>query len=401
VVFSTAVSSEHAELSAARGRGVPVMSRGTMLAQLVRLYSGIAVAGAHGKTTTTSMIAFALERCGLDPTAAIGGRLSAFGSNARLGRGRHIVVEADESDGSFLELSPDIAVITNLDDEHLERYESFGALREAFVQFGQRVPASGCVVACLDDPHVRGLVPRLGRRTRTYGVDASDADVRAADLALSPNSSSCAVECTGRAGSARARLTLAVPGRHNVQNALAALAVGLELGLGLDRLAAVLGEFRGADRRFQVWGTVRGVTVVDDYGHHPTEIAAVLATARLRAPRRLIVVFQPHRYTRTARLLDAFGRVLAGADGVVLTEVYGAGEPPLPGATAEAVARAIRAVRDVPVEIVSSLGAAAAAAARLAGAGDLVVTLGAGSIGGVPSQILDALGRPASTVHEG
>jgi len=204
VVFSTAVSSEHAELSAARGRGVPVMSRGTMLAQLVRLYSGIAVAGAHGKTTTTSMIAFALERCGLDPTAAIGGRLSAFGSNARLGRGRHIVVEADESDGSFLELSPDIAVITNLDDEHLERYESFGALREAFVQFGQRVPASGCVVACLDDPHVRGLVPRLGRRTRTYGVDASDADVRAADLALSPNSSSCAVECTGRAGSARA-----------------------------------------------------------------------------------------------------------------------------------------------------------------------------------------------------
>jgi UDP-N-acetylmuramate--alanine ligase len=303
-----------------------------MLAELMRLRVGIAIAGAHGKTTTTSMIALMLERAGLDPTAVIGGRLSAFGSNARLGQGQYIVVEADESDRSFLRLSPAVAVVTNIDREHMETYGSFDGLVDAFRDFADRVPFYGAVIACLDDAPVRDLLPRLDRRTITYGF-AEDADVRGIDPVTDGWSGGCRVEYRVRGvpnGSGGGELMLAVPGRHNLQNALGAVAVGLELGVPFDRVRHALAEFRGAERRYQTRGEVRGVRVVDDYGHHPTEIAAVLRTGRDGHPFRLVAVFQPHRYTRTRDLFDAFGPALSGADVVVLTGIYAAGDPPCP-----------------------------------------------------------------------
>jgi UDP-N-acetylmuramate--alanine ligase len=367
-----------------------------MLAELMRLRRGIAVAGAHGKTTTTSMIALALERAGLDPTAVIGGRLSAFGSNARLGRGTLMVAEADESDGSFLRLSPAIAVLTNVDHEHLEHYGSFDRLTDAFVEFANKVPFDGAVVLCLDDPGLAALVPRMTRRLLTYGLDRHDAGLRGTNLVLEARGSSC--EVVRNVANARDEtlgpLRLIVPGRHNLSNALAALAVGLELGVPFDRLAAALGEFRGAERRFQWLGEVDDVVVVDDYGHHPTEIAAVFAAARASG-RRLVAVFQPHRYSRTAALLDAFGRVLADADELVLTDIYAASEQPMPGVDVEAVAAAVRRHRAIPVHVVRALDGVPEAVTRLARRGDLIITLGAGSIGSAGERILQHL-RQAS-----
>ena len=343
VVISSAVRPTNPEVAEAARRQIP---RAEMLAELMRLRYAIAVAGAHGKTTTTSMIALVLERAGLDPTAVIGGRLSAFGSNARLGRGELMVVEADESDRSFLKLFPTIAVMTNIDHEHLENYGGFEDLQQAFVDFANKVPFFGAVVACVDDANLAAVLPRMTRRVITYGLASANADVTASDVALGPLSATATVKRRDRRGTARPEpvegravaewplvtlgiLTLAVPGRHNLQNALAAVAVGMELGLSFDRIAAGLKDFRGAERRFEVRGEPNGILVVDDYGHHPTEIAAVLAAART-FNRRIVVVFQPHRFSRTAALLDAFGPALASADHIVLTDIYSAGEDPIP-----------------------------------------------------------------------
>jgi UDP-N-acetylmuramate--alanine ligase len=395
VVYSSAVRPDNPELLEARARQVPVIPRAEMLAELMRLRQGIAVAGAHGKTSTTSMIAIVLERAGLDPTAVIGGRLSAFGSNARLGRGELMVVEADESDRSFLKLSPSIAVMTNIDREHMDAYGSYAELQQAFVDFANKVPFYGAVVASADDVELRAVLPRLTRRVITYGIDAEAAELRARAVALEGFGSHCEVWRRDRSGKTEpvrlGSLALQVPGRHSVSNALAAVAVGLELDVPFARIAAALQEFRGAERRFQHVGTVAGVTVVDDYGHHPTEIAAVLAAARAAKPGRVVLAFQPHRYSRTRDLFDAFAAILAEADELVLTDIYPASEDPLPGVTLDALAAAVNARRATPAHVVADVGEVPAAVAALARPGDLVLTMGAGSIGAVPPRVVAAL----------
>jgi UDP-N-acetylmuramate--alanine ligase len=450
VVVSSAVRPSNPEVQEARARKIPVIPRAEMLAELMRLRYGIAVAGAHGKTTTTSMTALVLERGGLDPTAVIGGRLSAFGSNARLGQGDYMVAEADESDGSFLKLSPTIAVITNVDEEHLDHYQTFDNVLAAFTDFANKVPFYGAVVACADDPRLRGLLPRITRRIVTYGLDSPESVVVGQAATLEAFGSRCTVlrRAQGRADAPHETLGdlhLHVPGRHNLLNALAAVAVGLELGLGFDRIAQALAEFKGAERRFDVLGEVDGVMVVDDYGHHPTEIAAVLAAARAGMSRRLLVAFQPHRYTRTQQLLREFGDVLRTVDELVLTDIYGAGEDPIPGVTVEALVAEITrgsatATGSAPaasasasasvgssstaqtsaaqtsaasasrgsnsagagtgsgsVHIVHAVSDVPVMLAQLARPGDIVITLGAGSIGTVGPRLLQLLrdGEPA------
>ena len=390
VVYSSAVRPDNPEVADAGARRIPVIPRAEMLAELMRLRFGIAVAGAHGKTSTTSMVALVLEQAGLDPTAVIGGRLSAFGSNARLGRGEYMVAEADESDRSFLKLSPSIAVITNIDREHMDAYGSFADLQQAFVDFANKVPFYGAVVACADDAELRAVMPRFTRRVITYGAnaEAGHPDLLAADVELEGFGSRCQVR---RGGAALGELRLAVPGRHSVQNALAAVAVGLELDVPYSKIASALAGFRGAERRFEQRGVVNGITVIDDYGHHPTEIAAVLAAARAAAPSRIIVAFQPHRYTRTRDLMAEFGAALAPADEVVLTGIYAASEEPIAGVTIEALAAAVNQARQTPVHVVPKLDDMAARVADLARPGDLVITLGAGSIGSVGPKVLTAL----------
>ncbi len=398
VVISSAVKPANPEVVEATRRDIPVIPRAEMLAELMRLRYAIAVAGAHGKTTTTSMIALALERAGLDPTAVIGGRLRAFGSNARLGRGELMVAEADESDRSFLKLFPTVAVITNIDYEHLENYGSFDDLRQAFVDFANKVPFFGAVVCCADDAHLAGVTGRMTRRVVTYGMSDA-ADVTATDVVLGPMRVSATVRRRAR-GSADAAKTLAtlgtlelnVPGHHNLLNALATVAVGLELGIPFERMAPGLNEFKGAERRFDVRGEPRGILVVDDYGHHPTEIAAVLAAA-LPLNRRIVIAFQPHRFSRTQALFDAFGPSMAGADAIVLTDIYAAGEEAIAGVTLDALAARVRSQLAVPVEVVPRLADVAPALARLAQPGDVVITLGAGSIASVPDQLLALLDR--------
>jgi UDP-N-acetylmuramate--alanine ligase len=392
VVVSSAIAADNPEVAAARARHVPVIPRAEMLAELMRLRVGIAVAGAHGKTTTTSMVALMLEHAGLDPTAVIGGRLSVFGSNAKLGAGQYMVVEADESDRSFLRLSPAIAIITNIDREHMDAYGSFDRLVDAFRDFADRVPFYGAVVACIDDPAVRELVPAISRRIITYGF-SDDADVRGLEPTGDGRSAGCRVAYRVGGlpgGTGEGRIKIAVPGRHSLQNALAAAAVGLELGLPFGEIEGGLEEFRGAERRYQVRGTKAGVTVVDDYGHHPTEIAAVLRAAREGRPSRLVVVFQPHRYSRTRDLLNDFGPALAHADIVVLTDIYAAGEPAVEGITVDSLAATIQP--HVPrLMIARRLEDVPALVTKEALPGDLVITLGAGSITTVGDRILAAL----------
>jgi UDP-N-acetylmuramate--alanine ligase len=402
VVVSSAIAAANPEVEEARRRRIPVIPRAEMLAELMRLRYGIAIAGAHGKTTTTSMVALVLERAGLDPTAVIGGRLSAFGSNARLGRGDYMVAEADESDRSFLKLSPAIAVITNIDHEHMESYGTWDALQQAFLEFANKVPFYGAVIACADDGPVRALVPKMTRRVITYGFDDSGAQIAAHGMALEAFGSTCRVVQGTHHGRRTdlGTLRLRVPGRHNLLNALAAVAVGLEAGLPFERIASALEQFTGAERRFQRCGEAYGVMVVDDYGHHPTEIAAVIAAARAGLNRRVVVVFQPHRYSRTRDLLDAFGDALSAADEIVLTDIYAAGEAPLPGITIEAVdARVRRGGR--PVHLVKALDEVPAAVATIARPNDLVITLGAGSIGTLPDRILAAIRSERSSTGAG
>ena len=397
VVVTAAARPDNPEIVEARRRSVPVIARADMLAELMRLRrTGIAIGGAHGKTTTTSMVALMLERAGLDPTAVIGGRLSAFGSNARLGQGDVIVAEADESDGSFLKLSPVISVITNVDREHLDHYGTFENALDAFVEFANKVPFDGAVIVGVDDPVLARLLPRMTRRVVTYGTDREDAILLATHVTTGHGQSSCTVVRRAAAGDARAEalgtLTLQVPGRHNLRNALAAVGVGLELGLPFDRIAAGLAAFQGAERRLQVVGERGGVLVVDDYGHHPTEIAAVVAACREAWPRRLLLLFQPHRYTRTAALMQEFAAALARADQVCLLPIYPASEDPLPGVTSEALADAIVERGGKPIHMVDSVAEAPASVAAIARPGDLIVTLGAGSVGSVGPRLLDALG---------
>jgi UDP-N-acetylmuramate--alanine ligase len=398
VVFSSAVGASNPEIVEASRRSIPVIPRAEMLAELMRLRFSIAVAGSHGKTTTTSMIAVVLERAGVDPTAVIGGRLSAFGSNARLGRSEYLVAEADESDRSFLMLWPTIAVLTNIDHEHMESYGSFADLQQAFVEFANKVPFYGSVVACADEPDLAAVLPRVNRRVVTYGLNDGPAEagpsVRGVDVELGAFGGRCVVYRGD--GSNRERLgalQLSIPGRHNLQNALAAVAVADRLGIDFSHVASALADFRGAERRFERRGEAGGVLVVDDYGHHPTEIAAVLAAARATLGRRLVVAFQPHRYTRTHRLMGAFGPALREADEIVLTDIYAASEDAIPGVTIEALAEAVRSGSGRPVRVAKSLDDVIPAILEIARPGDAVITLGAGSIGSLPSRLIEALGQ--------
>ena len=397
VVVSTAVRPDNPEVAAARARRIPVVPRALMLAELMRLRQGIAVAGTHGKTTTTSLVASVLAEAGMDPTFVIGGRLEAAGSNAKLGSGEFIVVEADESDASFLYLQPVLAVVTNIDADHMETYgHDFARLRQAFVEFLQRLPFYGMAIACVDDPHVRAILPILSKPVTTYGL-AEEAQVRA--LHIRPEGAGMRFDVQVSLDGAPARrfeVLLNLPGVHNVQNALAAIAVGLEVGAPEDAVLRALAGFRGVGRRFQRHGEVGlpgggTFTLVDDYGHHPAEMAATVAAARGAYPgRRLVLVFQPHRYTRTRDVFEDFVRVLSSVDALLLTEVYAAGEAPIVAADGRSLARAVRVqgrVEPIFVEDWKALPEAVLAAVR---DGDVVLTMGAGSVGQVPAMILAA-----------
>jgi UDP-N-acetylmuramate--alanine ligase len=392
VVVSSAVRRDNPELVAAGKLAVPVIPRAEMLAEVMRLKVGIAVAGTHGKTTTTSLIAHLLAAAGLDPTVVVGGRVMGSGAaadrtGARLGQGPFLVAEADESDGSFLHLSPVIAVITNIEPEHLDHYGTVDAMENAFAAFANRLPFWGRAVLCIDDPGVQRLLPRIARRRTSYGFSAQ-ADWVAHDVAREGEGSRFAVKRAGEAlGTARVR----IPGRHNVSNSLAALAVAAELEVPFARAAEALASFAGVERRFEHKGTARGVRVVDDYGHHPTEIRATLAAAREQHAGRLVVVFQPHRYTRTRDLFDEFAAAFHDADLLVITEIYAASEPKLPGVEAAALAEAVRQRGHRDVRFVSELDAIAPALAPELREGDLVLTLGAGSITRLGPQLLAAL----------
>ncbi|HZM33243.1 MAG TPA: UDP-N-acetylmuramate--L-alanine ligase [Burkholderiales bacterium] len=390
VVVSSAVQADNPEVVAARERLVPVVPRALMLAELMRLKQGVAIAGTHGKTTTTSLVASVLAEAGLDPTFVIGGRLNAAGSNARLGAGEFIVVEADESDASFLHLQPVIAVVTNIDADHMGTYEhDFGKLKAAFAQFVQNLPFYGAAVLCIDDASVREILPEISKPVLTYGT-APDATVRAEAIEhLQGRMRFRAL----RGKAAPLEVMLNLPGQHNVLNALAAIAVARELGVADGALLKALREFRGVGRRFQNYGPVRcesggTFTLIDDYGHHPAEMAATLEAARGAFPRRRIVLaFQPHRYTRTRDLFEDFVSVLSRADALLLAEVYPAGEAPIVAADGRALARALRVFGKVEPVFVEDIAGMAAAIRRVAEDGDVVLTMGAGSIGGVPAQL--------------
>ena len=393
VVVSTAVAADNPEVAAARERGVPVVPRALMLAELMRLKQGIAVAGTHGKTTTTSLIASVLAEGGLDPTFVIGGRLLSADANARLGKGEFLVAEADESDASFLYLSPVLAVVTNIDADHMETYgHDFGRLKRAFVDFLQRLPFYGVAVVCVDDANVRAILPEVTKPLVTYGMDEG-ADLRAVDVVNLGGRMRFVARAEGQPD---LRVELALAGVHNVRNALAAIAVGRETGVGDSAIAAALADFKGVGRRFQRYGDVHlagggAYTLIDDYGHHPVEMEVTLDAVRASFPgRRLVLAFQPHRYTRTRDLFEDFVRVLSLADVVVLAEVYPAGETPIVAADGRALTRALRVMGRIEPVFVEDIADLPATLRGLARDGDVVLTMGAGSIGGAPQQLVMA-----------
>jgi UDP-N-acetylmuramate--alanine ligase len=391
VVASSAVHGTNPEVIEARVRRIPVIQRAEMLAELMRLKYGIAVAGMHGKTTTTSMIAAVLSGGGLDPTVIVGGRVDALGSNARLGTSQYLVAEADESDRSFLKLSPVLAVVTNLDREHMDCYASMEDVDAAFVEFMDRLPFYGAATACVDNARLRSILPRVRRRVYTYG-ESADADFR---LEMLPKRPDChaTFEVNFR-GLLLGPFALHVPGKHNVLNATAAIAVGIQLGVTPAAIAKGLATFRGVDRRFQVRGNVGGITVVDDYGHHPTELMATLKAAKDCGYQRVHVVFQPHRYTRTRDLMGEFAAAFGDADTVEVLDIYAASEEPIAGVTGEALATEIAAHEDgkgKQVEYAASVGDAVAELVRVAEPGDVVMTLGAGSVSGIAPVLVEAL----------
>ncbi len=392
VVVSSAVPPDNPEVVEAGRRQIPVIPRAEMLAELMRLKFSVAVAGAHGKTTVTSMIAVMLTQAGMDPTAVIGGRLDVFDSSARLGKGELMVVEADESDRSFLHLAPTIAVVTNIDREHLDHYRNLEEIASAFVSFMNKVPFYGTVILCSDPVasgcELRPLIPRLRRRSITYGLEAG-ADVKAEGVELGPYGSAFDVRLRG---AFLGRFTLHVPGRHNVQNALAAVAVGAELDLTAAQIREGLERFRGADRRFQVRAEGHGITVVDDYGHHPTEIRATLEAALARRPQRILAVFQPHRYTRTQILMDDFARAFTPCDQVWVLDIYPASEAPIPGVTAQRLVERMHELGFDRARYALSEEAAVQDVLAVARPGDLVLTVGAGTVWRVAEALADALG---------
>jgi len=389
VVVSTAVKADNPELRAAREARIPVVRRAEMLAELMRFRYGIAVAGTHGKTTTTSLIASVLAEGGLDPTYVIGGRLKSAGANARLGTGNYLVAEADESDASFLHLSPLLAVVTNVDADHLETYGGdFEKLKRTFLEFLQRLPFYGLVIACVDDVQLRTLLPEIGRQAVTYGFDES-ADLRASQVQAEHHGTRFRVQFPDGTNE---DFQLNLPGRHNVGNALAAIAVARELGVSMAAVKTALAQFEGVGRRCESHGDlqVRGgrVSVVDDYGHHPRELAATFEAMRAAYPqRRLVVAFQPHRYTRTRDLFDDFCAVLSQADVLLLTEVYAAGEIPIADADSRALARGIRARNTVEPVLVSTVAELPTALAAILQDGDVLLGLGAGDIGTLPALL--------------
>jgi UDP-N-acetylmuramate--alanine ligase len=387
VVVSSAVQADNPEVVAAREHRIPIVPRALMLAELMRLKQGVAIAGTHGKTTTTSLVASVLAEGGLDPTFVIGGRLNAAGSNARLGAGDFIVVEADESDASFLHLQPVIAVVTNIDADHMDTYQQdFGRLKQAFVQFLQNLPFYGSAVLCADDPNVREILPQVTKPVLTYGT-TQDASVRAEGIAHDGGRMKFRAL---RQGAKPLDVVVNLPGRHNVLNALAAIAVGTEIQVPDHAIQKALHEFRGVGRRFQNYGEVDGrFTLIDDYGHHPAEMAATLEAARGAFPgRRLVLAFQPHRYTRTRDLFEDFVRVLSSADMLLLAEVYAAGEAPIVAADGRALARALRLAGKVEPLFVEDIAQMPDAIRRAAEPGDVVITMGAGSIGAVPAHLI-------------
>jgi UDP-N-acetylmuramate--alanine ligase len=391
VVVSSAVREDNPEVRAARAQRIPIVRRAEMLAELMRFRYGIAIAGTHGKTTTTSLVAAVLAEGGLDPTFVVGGKVKHTGTNAKLGTGHYLVAEADESDASFLHLTPMMAVVTNIDADHLETYGGdFGRLRATFLEFLQRLPFYGLAVLCADDPIVTGLLAEIGRPVVTYGLDK--ADVQAVDIRASGTGNDFTVVADGE----RAKLHLNLPGRHNVQNALAAIVIARELGIGFDAIRRALAGFQGVGRRCESHGEItlggKRALVVDDYGHHPREIAATFEALRSAHPRRrLVVAFQPHRYTRTRDLFDDFCAVLSTADALVLTEVYAAGEARIAHHDGRALARGVRERGAVSPVFVKGVAEVPAALTALAQDGDLVLTLGAGDIGTLPAL----LARPA------
>jgi len=388
LVVSSAIAEDNPEVQEARRLKIPVIPRGELLAELMRLKYGIAVAGSHGKTTTTSMLAAILSHAGLDPTVVVGGRLKAIGgSTARLGRSDFLVVESDESDRSFLKLSPIVAIVTNIDREHLDRYASIEEIRAAFVEFINRVPFYGAAILCLDDENVQRILPLVKRRTITYGVRAQ-ADFHITDIAGGHFAG--AFRLRGH-GHDLGEFALQFPGVHNVLNATAALAAGLELDLTVNSMREALAEFSGVDRRFQVRGQERGVTVIDDYGHHPTEIRATLAAARQCRYRRVLVIFQPHRYTRTFHLMDDFARCFYQADGVWVTDIYAAAEQPIEGVSAALLVERLRAFGHRWAEHAGTLERAVELVRGAAEEGDVVLTLGAGNVWQAGERLLAAL----------
>ncbi|MDR2450222.1 MAG: UDP-N-acetylmuramate--L-alanine ligase [Candidatus Accumulibacter sp.] len=392
VVVSTAVGEDNPEVVAARARGIPLVPRAQMLSELMRLKQGIAVAGTHGKTTTTSLVASILAAGGLDPTFVIGGRLNAAGANARLGSGDYLVAEADESDASFLYLSPVISVVTNIDADHMDTYgHDFGRLKDAFVDFLQRLPFYGVAVLCADDPNVREIMPRVAKQLVSYGLE-EPANVRAENVRA--EGVRMRFDCVrANGGMTRFPVTLNLPGMHNVQNALAAIAVASELNVPDAAIVRALSEFTGVGRRFQRCGEAAApaggsFTLIDDYGHHPAEMRATIAAARGAFPgRRLLLAFQPHRYTRTRDCFEDFVGVLGSVDALILTEVYAAGEAPIVAADARALARALRVAGRVDPVFVENIDEVPRAILDAVRDGDVVITMGAGSIGGVPGKL--------------
>ena len=390
VVISSAVPADNPEVAEAHRRGLPVIPRGELLAELMRLKFGIAVAGSHGKTTTTSMTAAALSHAKLDPTIVVGGRVGMMGgTNAKLGKSDFLVVESDESDGSFLKLAPIVAVVTNIDREHLDHYADIDAIRNAFVQFVSKVPFYGAAIVCLDDTNVQQILPRINRRVITYGTTAQ-ADLRVVSVRSELGGSVFGLE---RRGVSLGCFRVRVPGAHNVLNATAAIAVGSELDIPLETIREGLESFTGVDRRFQVKGQERGVTVVDDYGHHPTEIKATLAAARSAGYSKIHVLFQPHRYTRTAALLDEFAGAFHAADTVHVTQIYAASEKPIEGVSGESLAERIHAFGHRGASFASSMDAGIESVAAEASEGSVIITLGAGSVSQAGEKILERLQR--------
>ncbi|MBV9759692.1 MAG: UDP-N-acetylmuramate--L-alanine ligase [Acidobacteriaceae bacterium] len=388
VVVTSALDSTNPEVGEARRLQIPVIPRGELLAELMRLKFGIAIAGSHGKTTTTSMVASILNAAEMDPTVVVGGRVRAMeGSNARVGKSSILVVESDESDGSFLKLAPIIAVVTNIDREHLDHYPALEDIQDAFADFINKVPFYGAAIVCMEDENVQQIFPRVRRRTISYGR-AAQVDLAIEDVELSPGGSRFTIK---RRGDSLGEFYLNVPGVHNVLNATAAVGVGLEMEVPLEHIREGLAAFSGVDRRFSLRGVERGVTVIDDYGHHPTEVRATLAAARLSPFRQVRVLFQPHRFSRTKHLLDEFGTAFHQADDLYLLDIYAASEQPMEGVTAEALLEKIRSHGHRSAHYVAGVEEGVESIARAAEPGDLIITLGAGNVSQAAERILEKL----------